>query len=174
VNYDEKQLTGEKKFSCSFYLYRFGKYVSYGFSIINFCNPGVHYEKPCICIKVQNLVDVNVAAPVLPSKSDKVVDKVKSKYHPFCTKKLRGVGLEDWVAQSISIVNQMQHENAEAFCLVGFGRQKDALHLLRVFAPLVAQLETQVARLQRLIILPIPAILYSCATLHSKCQNAVC
>jgi len=44
VNYDEKQLTGEKILSCSFYLYRFRKYMSYGFPIINFCNPGVHYE----------------------------------------------------------------------------------------------------------------------------------
>ena len=36
--------------SCSFYLYRFRKYVSYGFPIINFCNPRVHYETPCtIC-----------------------------------------------------------------------------------------------------------------------------
>jgi hypothetical protein len=34
--------------SCSFYLYRFRKYVSYGFPIINFCNHGVHYETPCI------------------------------------------------------------------------------------------------------------------------------
>jgi hypothetical protein len=47
VNYDEKQLTGED-FSCSFYLYRFRKYVSYGFPTINFCNLGVHYETPCI------------------------------------------------------------------------------------------------------------------------------
>jgi len=35
--------------SCSFYLYRLRKYVSYGFPIINFCNPGVLYETPCIC-----------------------------------------------------------------------------------------------------------------------------
>ena len=35
----------EKNFlSCSFYLYRFRKYVSYVFPIINFCNPGPHYE----------------------------------------------------------------------------------------------------------------------------------
>ena len=45
----KKQFTGGKWFlSCSFYLYRFCKYVSYGFPIINFCNPGVHYETPCI------------------------------------------------------------------------------------------------------------------------------
>jgi len=44
VNYDEKNLLGGKKYlSCSFYLYGFSKYVSYGF-----CNPGVHYETPCI------------------------------------------------------------------------------------------------------------------------------
>ena len=36
-------------FNCSFYLYRFRKYVSYGSPIINFCNPGVHYETPCTC-----------------------------------------------------------------------------------------------------------------------------
>jgi len=46
--------------SCSFYLYRFRKYVSHGFPIINFCNPGVQYEKPCIvkptrCTNVSNL-----------------------------------------------------------------------------------------------------------------------
>ena len=44
MNYDEKQLTGGKKLSCSFCLYRFRKYMSYGFRIINFCNPGVLYE----------------------------------------------------------------------------------------------------------------------------------
>jgi len=52
VNYDEKQLTGGwgvgggvrgKLLSCSFYLYR-----SYGFPIIIFLNPGIHYETPCI------------------------------------------------------------------------------------------------------------------------------
>jgi hypothetical protein len=50
VNYDEKQISGGKKnLSCSFYLYSFRKYVSYGFPIITFCNPGVHfYETPCI------------------------------------------------------------------------------------------------------------------------------
>ena len=37
-----------KKLSCSFYLYRFRKYLSYGFSITKFCNPGVHYDNPCI------------------------------------------------------------------------------------------------------------------------------
>jgi hypothetical protein len=47
VNYDEKQLLG-KKVTCSFYLYRFRKHVSYGFPIINFGNPGVYYETPCI------------------------------------------------------------------------------------------------------------------------------
>jgi hypothetical protein len=46
----KNNLLGEKNLSCSFYLYRFRKYVSYGFPIINFCNPGVHYETPCIMI----------------------------------------------------------------------------------------------------------------------------
>ena len=41
-----KKLTGKKKLSFSFYLYRFGNYVSYGFPIINFFNSGVHYESP--------------------------------------------------------------------------------------------------------------------------------
>jgi len=34
--------------SCSFYQYRFRKYVSYSFPIISFCNAGLHYETPCI------------------------------------------------------------------------------------------------------------------------------
>jgi len=42
-------LLGRKKknLSCSFYLHRFRKYVSYGFPIINFCNPGAYYETAC-------------------------------------------------------------------------------------------------------------------------------
>ena len=49
MNYLKNNQLGEKKIlSCSFYLYRFRKYVSYGFPIINFCNPGVHYKTPCI------------------------------------------------------------------------------------------------------------------------------
>ena len=48
VNYYEKNLLEKKFLSCSFYLYRFNKYVSCGFPIINFCNPGVYYETPCI------------------------------------------------------------------------------------------------------------------------------
>ena len=45
----KKKLTGGEggNFSCSFYLYRFGKYVSCGFPVIIFCNPGVHFETPC-------------------------------------------------------------------------------------------------------------------------------
>jgi hypothetical protein len=44
----KNKLLGKQFLSFSFYLYRFRKYVSYGFPIINFCNPGVHYETPCI------------------------------------------------------------------------------------------------------------------------------
>jgi hypothetical protein len=52
VNYDEKQFTGgkKKKNLSSFYLYRFRKYMSYGFLMINYFNPGVHYETPCMCV----------------------------------------------------------------------------------------------------------------------------
>jgi hypothetical protein len=46
----KNNLLGKKILSCSVYLYRFRKYVSYGFPIINFCNPGVHYETPCILL----------------------------------------------------------------------------------------------------------------------------
>jgi hypothetical protein len=57
VNYDKKQLTGGKRcLSCSFYLYRFGKYVSYGFPIINLCNPRVYYETPCIILLIWPLI----------------------------------------------------------------------------------------------------------------------
>ena len=44
----KNNLLGKKNLSCFFYLYSFRKYVSYGFPTINFCTPGVHYEKPCI------------------------------------------------------------------------------------------------------------------------------
>jgi hypothetical protein len=44
----KNNLLGKKFLSCSYYLYRFRKYVSYGFPAINFCNPGVHYGTPCI------------------------------------------------------------------------------------------------------------------------------
>jgi len=62
VNYDEKQLTGKKIFEL-FYLYRFCKYMSLGFPIINVCNPGVHYETPGIChcfYTLSRLVSVRV------------------------------------------------------------------------------------------------------------------
>jgi hypothetical protein len=48
-----------KKLSFSFYLYRFRKYASYGFPIINFCNPGVHYETPCILYRQNDLNILN-------------------------------------------------------------------------------------------------------------------
>jgi hypothetical protein len=71
VNYDEKQLTGTKKcLSCSFYLYRFHKYVSYGFPIINFCNLRVHYETPCI---------FQTSAPCL-RKTDKAQHRVTQNF----------------------------------------------------------------------------------------------
>jgi hypothetical protein len=41
-------IVGGGGLSCSFHLYRFRKYVSYRFPIINFCSPGVHYETSCI------------------------------------------------------------------------------------------------------------------------------
>jgi hypothetical protein len=48
VNYDEKQYLGKNFFCWSFYVYRFRKCLSYGFPIISFCNPRVHYGTPCI------------------------------------------------------------------------------------------------------------------------------
>jgi hypothetical protein len=44
----EKQPTVKKILSRSFYLYRFRKYVSCGFAVINLCNPGEHYDTLCI------------------------------------------------------------------------------------------------------------------------------
>ena len=73
-NCDEKQFTGEFFFfSCSFYLYRFRESVFYGFPIINFCNPGVHYETPGI-IQV-SLNSLNPAStlnslPLLPAANN--------------------------------------------------------------------------------------------------------
>jgi len=55
----KNNLLGKKCLSCSFYLYRFRKYVSYGFPIINFCNPGVH-ETPCIHIVCGNVRPISL------------------------------------------------------------------------------------------------------------------
>ena len=48
VNYDDKQLTGEKIFGLFLFSVRFRKYMSYGFPIIDFCIPGVHYAAPYV------------------------------------------------------------------------------------------------------------------------------
>jgi hypothetical protein len=49
-NTTKNNVLGKKFLICSFCLYRFRKYMSYAFPIINFCNPEVHYEMPCACI----------------------------------------------------------------------------------------------------------------------------
>jgi hypothetical protein len=56
VNCDKKNNLLEKKLSCSFHLYRFHKYVSYGFPIINFCNPAAHNETLCIFRATENFI----------------------------------------------------------------------------------------------------------------------
>ena len=64
-------LLGKKVLSCSFYLYSFLKYVSYSFPVINFCNPGVHYETPCSFFVSSSLAKSTIAlkAVVFPSIS---------------------------------------------------------------------------------------------------------
>ena len=42
----KNNLMEQQFLSCSFYLYRFRKYVFYGFPIINFCNPRVTMKRP--------------------------------------------------------------------------------------------------------------------------------
>jgi hypothetical protein len=46
VNYDVKQLAGKKFLSCFFHLYRFHKYMSYGFPIINSVIPEYIMKRP--------------------------------------------------------------------------------------------------------------------------------
>jgi len=46
----KNNLLGKIFLSCSLYLFSFRKYLSYGLPIINLCNPGVHYETPCILL----------------------------------------------------------------------------------------------------------------------------
>jgi hypothetical protein len=60
----KNNVPGKKFFSCSFYLYRFCKYMSYGFPIINFCNPGVHYETPCVCVCVYIYIYIHICVCV--------------------------------------------------------------------------------------------------------------
>jgi hypothetical protein len=55
---------GKQFLSCSFYLYRFRKYLYYGFPIINCCTPGVHYETSCICVSsALNWIHVTLLTP---------------------------------------------------------------------------------------------------------------
>ena len=68
MNYN---LVGKEFLSCSFYLYRFRKYVSCGFPIINFYNPGVHYETPCICLA---LALNRIASPRLYSLRNGIIE----------------------------------------------------------------------------------------------------
>ena len=56
----KNNLLGKKFLSCSFCLYRFRKYVSYGFPIINCCNPGVHYETPCTIFATDRLLNTTL------------------------------------------------------------------------------------------------------------------
>ena len=52
MNYDEKQLSGVGgDLSFSFYLYRFRKYVSYGFPIKNFVMSEYNMKRP-VCMYV--------------------------------------------------------------------------------------------------------------------------
>ena len=48
----KNNLMGKKFLSCSFYLYRFRKYVSYGFRIINFCKPSEYIMKRPVYLTV--------------------------------------------------------------------------------------------------------------------------
>ena len=65
MKYNEKQLTGKFFFSFSFYLYRFRKYLSCGFPILNFCNPGVRYETPCVLL---TLLRPGLTSDLVPSR----------------------------------------------------------------------------------------------------------
>jgi hypothetical protein len=70
MNYDEQQLT-EGGLSCSFYLYSlFRKYVSYGFPIINFCNPGVHYETPCTIYKYLVVLHILIILHIIHRRTE--------------------------------------------------------------------------------------------------------
>ena len=55
---------GKKFLSCSLYLHRFHKYKCYSFPIINFCNPGVHYETPCIVFEALQQILITSWSPV--------------------------------------------------------------------------------------------------------------
>ena len=44
----KNNMMGKTFLSCSFYMYRFRKYLSYGFPMIIICNLVVHYETPCM------------------------------------------------------------------------------------------------------------------------------
>jgi hypothetical protein len=47
----KNNILGKTFLSCSFYLYRFRKYVSFGYLIINVCIPGVCYVTLCVMVR---------------------------------------------------------------------------------------------------------------------------
>jgi hypothetical protein len=88
MNYDEENLLGKKILSYFFYLYGFCRYVSYGFPIINFCNPGVHYETPCIMnnsvilkvIRTESISGVSVSLELKNTEVEPVNKILRSAY----------------------------------------------------------------------------------------------
>jgi hypothetical protein len=80
VNYDEKQILGEKILSCSFCLYRFRNYVSYGFPMIIFVIPEHIMKRPVFCNKFTQTINFCV----LSSECDKVL-KTKQQAALFST-----------------------------------------------------------------------------------------
>jgi hypothetical protein len=75
----KNNLLRKKCLSCSFYLYRFRKCVSYGFPIINFCNPGVYYETPCI-IQIYQQCDKQ---RLITAEPDNVPHLLEDKHSPL-------------------------------------------------------------------------------------------
>jgi len=77
VDYDENQLNGKRNLSFSFYLYRFLKYVTFGVRKIFFCNPGVHYETPCIVVYWRYIIHYINLLPHNGMTSVKFSSKIK-------------------------------------------------------------------------------------------------
>ena len=108
----KSSVLGQKFFSCSFYLYRFRKYVSYGFPIINFCNPGIHYETPCISSGEQILSNRFLAIDAGAITTCSSIRNIRWYWHVFRSMSLKSFNMLAPRNQCITVIYIWSHKTA--------------------------------------------------------------
>ena len=105
-----------KCLSCSFYLYLFRKYVSYGFPIINFCSPRVHYETPYTF----SIITRSVLLRMRNVCRTKVVQKIKTHILYSITPPPDNLAVYEIMWKNTDRAGQATDDNmAPAHCMLG-------------------------------------------------------